>query len=108
MWKIVEVVDGQIKTLFHGLNGSRTMPQGQWLQAVEKPVKDGTSNTTYLSGFHVFADQRACQTYLDRFTQRRELLRVVECRARRLRPKTHSPSPVMFSELVEQALGKTE
>ena len=102
-WKIVEVVEGQIRTLFHGLDGSRKMPAGQWLKAVERPVKDGTSKTTYLSGFHVFTSRAACQEYLGRFTCRRELLRVVPCQVRGLRPKVHSPSPVLLASWLKFA-----
>ena len=59
-FKIVEVVDDGIRTLFHGLNGSRRMPRGIWLRADERQVKDGTSNTSYMSGWHVFLSRLDC------------------------------------------------
>ena len=49
-YKIVEQHGLHLKTLFHGLGGSRTLAYGKWLTAVKKQVKDGTSKTTYLSG----------------------------------------------------------
>ena len=59
-YKIVEVVDGAVRTLFHGLEGSRTMPEGVWLRADEKFVRDGSS-TWYLSGWHVLLSRHeAC------------------------------------------------
>ena len=97
VWKIVEAVGAQVRTLFHGVNGTRTLPCGVWVRAVERPVRDGTGKTTYLSGFHVFVSRAACRRYLGRFTSRRDRLRVVGCLARDLRPKTHSPSPVMLA-----------
>ena len=33
VWKIVEVVNNDIFTLFHGIEGSRKMPQHQWIKA---------------------------------------------------------------------------
>ena len=48
-YKIVEQHGLQLKTLFHGLHGSRTLPYGRWLTALKRDVKDGTSKTTYLS-----------------------------------------------------------
>jgi hypothetical protein len=101
-YKIVEIVDGQIKTLFHGLNGSRTMPRGVWLDAVQKQVKDGTSKTTYLSGWHVFLTQDDAFEYIDRFTKRIDFLQVVECwiETNGLRSKDHSPAPVMLAKRI--------
>ena len=49
-YKIVELDDGHIKTLFHGLNGSRILPCNVWLKSEQKLVKDGTSKTFYESG----------------------------------------------------------
>lgn len=43
-YKIVEVVDGKIKTLFHGINKSRTMPEGIWLEADVKMGRDGSGD----------------------------------------------------------------
>ncbi len=99
-YKIVEVVDNDLRTLFHGWNGSRTMPQKQWLKAQEKLVKDGTQNTSYMSGWHVFLFLDDCAEYKDKFTDRPELLRCVRCKVRDVRPKEHSPSPVMLAKWI--------
>lgn len=99
-YKIVEVVDGEIKTLFHGLNGSRTMPRGMWLQAQESWVRDGSKGAYYLSGWHVFLNLADATDYLLRFTKRVELLQVVQCHVVGLRPKTHSPAPVMLAKRI--------
>lgn len=100
-YKIVEVVNGDIRTLFHGLNGSRTVPRGQWLKADMKMVKDGTSKTEYLSGWHVLPTREACEEYMSRFTKRVDILHIVECEVRNTWPKAHSPSPVLLAEYIK-------
>jgi len=45
-YKIVETDDkGNIKTLFHGINRSRILRVGEWLQAELKMVIDGSRGT---------------------------------------------------------------
>lgn len=99
-YKIVEVVDGEIRTLFHGLNGSREMPRGIWLEADYTPVRDGSNGTWYMSGWHVFRKLVDCRRYKELFTSRPELLRCVPCRVRDMRPKEHSPSSVMLTRWI--------
>jgi len=53
MYKIFDIRDRKPCTLFHGIDGSRTMPLDTWIEADIKQVKDGTSKTSYESGFHV-------------------------------------------------------
>lgn len=99
-YKIVEVVDGKIKSLFHGLNGSRTMPEGVWIKADERMVRDGTGDRMYVSGWHVFLELHQAIHYLKRFTARPDLLKVVECKVRGIRPKYHSPAPVILARRI--------
>lgn len=54
-WKAFRVNSkGELLFLFHGLNGSRKVKRGEWLEANQKMVTDGSGSTEYLSGFHVF------------------------------------------------------
>ncbi len=99
-YKIVEVKDNTIHTLFHGLNGSRTMPTGEWLRADMKVVKDGTSKTEYTSGWHVLLDYDEAENYLQKFSSRLELLEIISCKVRGIRSKVHSPSPVYLAEWI--------
>jgi len=99
-FKIVEYEKGQIRTLFHGLNGSRKMPAGKWLTAIKKQVKDGTSKSTYLSGWHILLNIEECEDYLLKFTKRLDKLKIVRCEARGLRPKTHSPDNVWLADQI--------
>ena len=100
-YKIVEVMDGEIRTLFHGLNGSRKMPRGVWLEALIRPVRDGSNGTWYMSGWHVFRKLKDCHRYKELFTSRPKLLRCVPCRVFGLWLKDHSPSPVMLAKWIK-------
>ena len=97
-YKIVERDGADYKTLFHGLNGSRTIEPGVWLKADKKMVKDGTSKTTYLSGWHVLPSYEDCVEYMKKFTKRLDKLAIVECEVKETRPKEHSPSPVLLAD----------
>jgi hypothetical protein len=87
--------DKVMKTLFHGIRGSRVLRTGEWIQAVQKPVSDG--GTVYTAGFHVLRDRQDCQTYLERFTRPRDL-RIIPVMVAGLRPKEHSPYPVLLAD----------
>jgi hypothetical protein len=98
-YKIVDTDDkGNIKTLFHGVNGSRIIPQSQWLQAAMKPVKDGTSKTTYISGWHVMKSIEECVDYLTKFknTENKAIIKVKI--KGKVWPKAHSPADVYLAE----------
>lgn len=103
-YRIVEVAHDSrrkekvFKTLFHGINGSRVLERGQWIKAVKRPVSDG--GTVYTAGFHVLEDRDDCQVYLDRFTRPRDL-RIIPVLARGLRPKAHSPYPVLLADWMQ-------
>jgi len=88
-WKIVEKKNGKLYSLFHGNQGSRELPLGQWVSADIKKVHDGTNGTQYTSGWHVIATKSEARRYLKKFTADRVLL-VVPCRARNVSPKHHS------------------
>ncbi len=100
-YKIVEEVNGNTLTLFHaGGTGTRVIPRDVWIRAHEARVRDGSGDRTYLSGHHVFLTHEACEAHLSKFRARRDRLRVVECLVRGLRPKAHSPAPVMLARWI--------
>ena len=94
-YKIVDLIDGNVRTLFHGLHGNKTLPVGKWLQAVMKPVSDG--GTIYTSGWHIVPSLEECIGYLNRF-KNTEPKAVVLCKAKNVWPKAHSPSNIYLSE----------
>jgi len=86
----------QPRTLFHGINRSRTMPVGRWIAADKRIVSDG--GTKYLSGFHVLLSEQDCHAYLRHF-KRFDDKRIIEVSVRGpLRAKTHSPHPVFLAD----------
>lgn len=89
-WRLFEERGGNLHTLFHGLNGSRVIPEGQWLEAVVKPVRDGANQERYDSGWHVFADESGLE-YLGRFRNPRRLV-AVEVEVDIVRPKPTNPN----------------
>jgi len=98
-FRIVEVDDaGVMKTLFHGINGSRVLVKDQWYVAQERLVSDG--GTEYMSGFHVMFELADCRRYLQRF-KHQDNKRIVRCQVRgRIRKKEHSPANIwLVSEL---------
>ncbi len=100
-YKIVEMVDGNLLTLFHaGGTGTRIIPRDVWIRAREAPVRDGSGDRTYLSGHHVFLTHEACVAHLERFRKRRERLVIVACLVRAVRPKVHSRAPVMLARWI--------
>jgi hypothetical protein len=90
-YKIVDIdLKGNIKTLFHGIEGSRILPLNQWLIAEKKMVCDGSpGSTSYLSGFHVLETLHECLSSLEKLTNF-EPKAIVECECKGLRPKEHS------------------
>jgi hypothetical protein len=89
-WRLFEVRDGDLYTLFHGIDGSRYVPEGEWLTASDKLVRDGTGDKWYPGGFHVFADESGLK-YLGRFRKPRKLV-AVQVEVEGLTPKPTNPS----------------
>ena len=98
-YKIVECENGNYKTLFHGLNGTRILPHETWLEADEKICTDGSKGSTeYLSGWHVLLTREDAEDYLKAFTSRLDILKIVPVLVDEIRPKEHSRSPVYLAK----------
>jgi len=99
-YKIMDYEDGKLKTLFHGLRGSRTVPMLKWLQADIKKVFDGSNGTRYMSGWHVFDNHDECQEYLKLFTHTKNKV-IARCKVKGdIWPKSHSRSNVQLVEWI--------
>lgn len=95
-YKIMEKdAKGNLKTLFHGLNGSRIVEQGKWLQADNKWVRDGTSETYYWSAWHIMKSKEECIDYLNAFKNLKGKI-IVKCKAKEIYPKIHARKKNVF------------
>ncbi len=101
-YKIVEKADKPncFKTLFHGINGTRTVPIGKWLDATIKPVKDGSGGTVYNSGIHVLDTYDDAVSYLKNFSDITNK-EIVVCEARGIRLKRHSKHKVLLCDKIK-------
>jgi len=101
MWyKIVEEKDGVIKSLFHGTQGSRIFEYKTWYEADQKLVKDGSSKTEYISGFHVLLTREAAESYLNKHFKLKENKKIVRCFALNATPKAHSKDLVFLAQFI--------
>jgi hypothetical protein len=67
-YKIMDFEKGEVKTLFHGLNGSRTVPRFEWLDAkTDEDVRDGQGARWYRPGWHVIETLTETLEYLKNF-----------------------------------------
>jgi len=100
MYKIMEKKNDSVKTLFHGINRSRTVSLGKWLQADVKEVTDGSKNSTYISGWHMLPTHKECVAYLEKFRHKDNKV-IVKCRTKgKTWPKTQSRANVILSEWI--------
>lgn len=86
VFKIVEKEGNQLRTLFHGIDGTRVLPTETLLFAKHNWVRDGSGGTKYISGIHVFKDKKIAEKYLKKFKTKRNRV-IIECFAEELRVK---------------------
>jgi len=96
-YKIVDIKNDKVLTLFHGVNGSKTLPKNQWVKAEKKIVSDGKS-TKYLSGFHVVPSHEESVEYLKMF-KNVKYKKIIPVFVRgEVRKKEHSPSNIWLAD----------
>jgi hypothetical protein len=99
-WRLLRVKDGEPHTLFHGFHGSRKLVRDKLLKAVQRdvwnPGKRGRGIPPFTSGWHVLLDREECEAYLDRFTNKDD---IVLCRVwvTGLRDKPRATSSVKLA-----------
>lgn len=98
-YKIVEDHNGSPKTLFHGVDGIRTLPFNQWVNADIKWVNDGNTQS-YWSGFHLLKTANEAIDYLRKFKHRsnKAIVKVSIDPKKKLWRKAHSPNDVWLAE----------
>lgn len=95
-WKIIERRGDEIRTLFHGYQGSRVLPRGRWLRCREATVRDGSSRA-YRSGWHVLPSEALARQYLAAFKRQ---LDVVPCEVAVVRPKPGGRHGVLLARWI--------
>jgi len=93
-YKIFDEKDGLPRTLFHGIEGSKTLPLDSWVEAVVKDVSDG--GTVYKSGFHVLPSKEETEEYATKFKEKKVVAEVDVDEEAGIWPKAHSPSNIML------------
>jgi hypothetical protein len=108
-YKIIDInKKGEIKTLFHGIRGSKILSTGTWIEAVVKPVVDeGPNAKIYMSGFHLFKTKKAAAVYLrDQFRTKNiirknnkvvKIRKVIPVYAELFWTKRHSYAPILLA-----------
>lgn len=90
-YRIVEIKDGKVMSLFHGTNKSREIPIGVWHKANSKTVKDGTNGKPYESGWHFLESREDAESFFERMFRVKENRYVIRCHVRgNIRPKRNS------------------
>lgn len=101
-YRICERKNEKLYTLFHGINGSREMPMGLWLDAEVKPVRDASKNRgkEYISGFHCMENLQEMRDFKRMFRKPRDLV-IVECEVGNTWPKEHSRANVLLADRIK-------
>jgi hypothetical protein len=76
-YKIVDVIGGQIKTLYHGNNGSKTLQPKKWLKSQQRIAK----KYGYITGWNIIPTHEECIEYLKLF-KKLENKQIVKCQAK--------------------------
>jgi hypothetical protein len=103
-FKIMNFEDGKLKTLFHGVNGSKTVAQWTPIHAEMKwnAVDGASSGPKYTSGWHVLETVEQAKAYLTKFKNLKTKV-IVKCKASgQIWKKKHSPfEGLWLAEILE-------
>ena len=101
-FKIMEQTDDWegVKTLFHGVQGSRKLPFGKWIKAEIKPGCSESSGRKYTSGFHVVESAELCDKYFQLFKNKTNR-RIFLCHAKGIFEKPGARPGVKLAEEIK-------
>ena len=92
-YRIVDVKNGKVLSLFHGTQKSREIKLDQWNVADIKKVRDGSGDNWYYSGWHFLWGKSVCERFFEKTFKNKENRKVVKCLVcGNLRPK-HPKNP---------------
>ena len=89
VWRIIEKHERGIKTLFHGVNGSRVLPQGRWIKAEKKWGSEGVGGRKYITAFHCLDSKENMVKFSKKFRIRKNRY-IIPILAKGLRKKRGS------------------
>ena len=79
-YRVVEIRNGKVMSLFHGTNGSREIYLNIWNAADKKPVQDGSGKKNrYISGWHFLQSREECEKFFDKMFRVKKNRYVVLC-----------------------------
>ena len=96
VWRIVEKHEKGLKTLFHGINGSRILPRGVWLKAEQKIGSEGKGRK-YLTAFHCLDSKENMLKFTEKFRIKKNRY-IIPILAKQIRPKQGSKA-LLASEI---------
>lgn len=102
-WKIFDAdrtTSTHVALLYHGVEGHKLLKRGEWHEANERWVVDGSGQEPYLSGFHCFRFYSEAEAYAARF-QRPVVIESIRTRGIiRVKPSNRSVilTPAIFLE----------
>lgn len=102
-YKIMDFSENSgVKTLFHANEGSKVIPTKEWVSASKHElVSDGSNNTKYMSGWHVFETLKEAREYLLKAFKNLHNKVIVECFCMGdIRPKDHSRANVWLCQQI--------
>ena len=99
VYKIVMKDNGKYKTLYHGINGKKTLPFDIRIKAEKKMVKDGSGGREYLSGIHCFKDCSTASKYVGIFRLFNTDRTIIKCLAKGLRQKPTNKNVWLADEI---------
>jgi len=88
-YRIVEIKNGKVMSLFHGTNKSREIKLDVWNPCTKKPVQDGSGQKKkYMSGWHFLLSEEDCIKFFMSMFRIKDNRKVVRCEVRgSIRPK---------------------
>lgn len=104
-YRIFDNKDGRPHTLFHGVNGSRKLETGKWIEAKVKNVTDGSGLTVYQSGFHVLSTKEEAISVLRDTFKNLDQRVVAKVQVRDTWPKKHSRHGVTLARFMKISEG---
>ena len=90
-YRIVEIKNGRVYSLFHATNGSREIQVDAWNRCRDGLVNDGSHGTVYAAGWHFLKTKEDADSFFNRMFRIRTNRYVIRCLCfGNIREKNHS------------------